>query len=115
MNTSIITSACVAFCALTLLSPGNTRAGWRGNNPTVDEHDGPHLVAVKGKKTDKEQRGAADDTDRSNSAGDCGRKRKCNDMSSCAEARHYLTDCGVHTLDRDGDGIPCESLCKKGR
>ncbi len=42
----------------------------------------------------------------------CGSKRTCGEMASCAEARHYLNDCGLSKLDRDGDGVPCESLCK---
>lgn len=46
------------------------------------------------------------------SGGACGSKSRCGDMSNCAEARHYLADCGVRSLDRDGDGIPCESLCR---
>lgn len=41
----------------------------------------------------------------------CAGKRRCGEMRSCAEARHYLTQCGVRSLDRDRDGIPCESLC----
>lgn len=41
----------------------------------------------------------------------CGSKRHCAQMSSCEEARYYFTQCGVKTLDRDGDGIPCENLC----
>lgn len=41
----------------------------------------------------------------------CGSKRLCKQMSSCAEARFYLNQCGLDRLDRDGDGIPCESLC----
>lgn len=45
-------------------------------------------------------------------AGTCGNKRTCGQMASCAEARHYLNDCGLSKLDRDGDGTPCESLCK---
>lgn len=40
-----------------------------------------------------------------------GDKFVCKDMDSCDEARHYLTRCGVRSLDRDGDGVPCESLC----
>lgn len=44
-------------------------------------------------------------------ATDCGSKRTCGQMANCAEARHYLNDCGLRRLDRDGDGIPCESLC----
>ena len=42
----------------------------------------------------------------------CGGKSRCGDMSSCAEAQFYLTQCGLNRLDRDHDGIPCESLCK---
>ena len=41
----------------------------------------------------------------------CGSKRHCAQMISCAEARFYLTQCGVKTLDRNRDGVPCESLC----
>jgi deoxyribonuclease-1 len=32
-------------------------------------------------------------------------------MSSCAEARYHLEQCGNGRLDRDNDGIPCESIC----
>lgn len=41
----------------------------------------------------------------------CGSKRHCSQMSSCNEAHFYLTHCGVKSLDRDGDGVPCEKLC----
>jgi len=41
----------------------------------------------------------------------CGSKRRCSQMSSCNEAHFYLTHCGVKSLDRDGDGVPCEKLC----
>lgn len=44
--------------------------------------------------------------------GICGSKRTCKDMSSCDEAKFYLTQCGLSRLDRDGDGIPCEKLCR---
>lgn len=43
--------------------------------------------------------------------GGCGGKRTCRDMATCAEANHYLKTCGVKSLDGDGDGIPCESIC----
>lgn len=43
--------------------------------------------------------------------GQCGTKWKCGQMDSCAEAVHYLNDCGVGRLDGDGDGVPCESIC----
>ena len=49
---------------------------------------------------------------RSNRSGfDCAGKSTCGQMTSCAEARFYLNSCGVKKLDRDGDGIPCESIC----
>jgi len=41
----------------------------------------------------------------------CGNKKHCSEMSSCAEARHYFTNCGIKALDGDGDGVPCEKLC----
>ncbi|MDF9391705.1 MULTISPECIES: thermonuclease family protein [Methylococcus] len=41
----------------------------------------------------------------------CGAKQRCAEMVSCEEARFYLSRCGVRTLDRDGDGTPCEELC----
>lgn len=40
----------------------------------------------------------------------CG-KRTCSQMTSCEEAKFHLTQCGVKSLDRDNDGIPCESIC----
>lgn len=43
----------------------------------------------------------------------CGEKRFCKEMSSCEEARYFLTECGVKGLDGDGDGRPCESLCSR--
>lgn len=42
----------------------------------------------------------------------CGDKKYCSQMHSCEEAQHYLTDCGVTSLDGNADGIPCASLCK---
>lgn len=41
----------------------------------------------------------------------CEGKRTCKEMNSCEEARFYLTQCGVKSLDRDNDGIPCENIC----
>lgn len=42
----------------------------------------------------------------------CGKKKYCKQMTTCAEARFYLTQCGLTSLDRDKDGIPCESICR---
>ena len=45
----------------------------------------------------------------------CGSKRTCKEMSSCEEAKYYLSRCGSARLDGDKDGLPCESLCGYGR
>jgi endonuclease YncB( thermonuclease family) len=42
----------------------------------------------------------------------CGAKKRCREMSSCEEAKHYFTQCGLKKLDGDSDGIPCEILCQ---
>ncbi|MGZ8945728.1 MAG: thermonuclease family protein [Methylococcaceae bacterium] len=42
----------------------------------------------------------------------CGSKRYCKEMASCEEAKFYLTQCGLSRLDGDGDGVPCEKLCR---
>jgi endonuclease YncB( thermonuclease family) len=42
----------------------------------------------------------------------CGAKRTCREMASCEEAKFYLTVCGLKRLDGDGNGIPCETLCR---
>jgi endonuclease YncB( thermonuclease family) len=42
----------------------------------------------------------------------CAGKRYCREMTSCAEAKFYLTVCGVRSLDGDKDGVPCEILCR---
>src|SRR5689334_3036099 len=42
----------------------------------------------------------------------CGSKHYCREMTSCAEARFYLNQCGLTRLDGDGDGVPCETLCR---
>ncbi|PKL11742.1 MAG: cold-shock protein [Spirochaetae bacterium HGW-Spirochaetae-6] len=40
-------------------------------------------------------------------------KKTCEQLKTCAEAKYLLEECDMKELDRDGDGIPCESLCKK--
>ena len=42
---------------------------------------------------------------------DCQAKRYCTQMKTCAEARAYLTQCNIQSLDRDKDGVPCKALC----
>ena len=45
--------------------------------------------------------------------GPCAAKRSCRAMTSCDEARFFLTQCGLTWLDGDKDGMPCEALCNK--
>lgn len=39
-------------------------------------------------------------------------KKRCTEMASCDEAKFYLTQCAVRTLDGNHDGVPCEKLCR---
>jgi endonuclease YncB( thermonuclease family) len=59
-----------------------------------------------------EQTPAADTSQEPDSGFRCGEKRTCGEMSSCAEAKFYLQQCGLTRLDRDKDGVPCETLCR---
>ena len=42
----------------------------------------------------------------------CRVKWKCGQMNSCDEARYQFHVCGLNRLDDDGDGVPCEKLCR---
>jgi Excalibur calcium-binding domain len=42
----------------------------------------------------------------------CGAKKTCKQMVSCDEAIFQLKSCGNKKLDRDGDGVPCNALCR---
>lgn len=46
-----------------------------------------------------------------NGTADC-RKTRCSEMRDCAEAKAVLQQCRVPSLDKDGDGVPCEALCR---
>ena len=81
-----------------------------------------NLMHVKGKsggksksKVSRSYKGKSSSNKRSFAGSNTGQyscgKRLCGQMNSCAEARFHLTQCNVKSLDRDRDGIPCESLC----
>ncbi len=42
----------------------------------------------------------------------CAVKKFCRDMTRCDEALFYLQQCGLRHLDKDNDGVPCETLCR---
>lgn len=52
-------------------------------------------------------------TNNSSTSYTCTPAKTCSSMSSCDEALYYLNTCWVTTIDWDGDGMPCESLCAK--
>jgi micrococcal nuclease len=42
----------------------------------------------------------------------CDCSKTCTQISSCDEAYFQLNSCDCKTRDNDGDGVPCESLCR---
>jgi hypothetical protein len=95
---------CVVLLALARVArahPGGLNAEGCPNNRKTGEY---HCHRAPSRPLRAESTGRA--------AGGCGDKRTCGEMSSCAEARHYLVDCGIGRLDGDGDGVPCEKLCR---
>lgn len=72
---------------------------------------------IRGKKQQTQQtvsHNVSTPKPKTTSAGEfqCSGKRTCKEMSSCAEALFYLNQCGVSRLDGDGDGTPCEKICR---
>lgn len=61
---------------------------------------------AEGRPSSRESARAENDRSR------CAKKRTCAEMESCEEARFYLNRCGLVRLDRNHDGVPCESLCR---
>lgn len=51
-------------------------------------------------------------TTEANSSYSCNQRKTCGQMARCAEAEYHLLQCGNSRLDRDGDGIPCEAICR---
>jgi endonuclease YncB( thermonuclease family) len=85
-----------------IMAPWDWRAARRAGNRSPD----PALTALPG---------AALGISASRSAsagGQCGTKRYCRQMNSCEEALFHLRTCGVRSMDGDGDGVPCEKLCR---
>jgi endonuclease YncB( thermonuclease family) len=62
----------------------------------------------------QDRRGNGSGLSRSTGVADvrCGTKQYCKQMDSCEEARFFLQQCAVSTLDADQDGTPCELLCQ---
>lgn len=43
---------------------------------------------------------------------ECNCSKLCSQMDGCEEAMYQLNTCGCSARDGDGDGIPCETLCR---
>ncbi|WP_025217073.1 excalibur calcium-binding domain-containing protein [Mannheimia varigena] len=67
-------------------------------------------TSEKAEKAKKPKETKKKNIEKSNSF-QCGGKRYCSQMNNCTEAKFYLRQCGVKSLDRDRDGVPCESIC----
>ena len=72
----------------------------------------PRSRATDSRASTPERRSSPSMSGNGQSAFTCGSKGTCGQMESCEEARYYLTNCGLSRLDGDGDGTPCESLCR---
>jgi len=42
----------------------------------------------------------------------CNVSKNCSQMTTCDEAYFYFNTGGKTSLDRDKDGVPCETICK---
>jgi len=84
----------------------NSRGLWSDASPV------PPWEFRRGAKSSASSEGNSAHADKSSSSGfSCGGKSTCGQMNSCEEAQFYLKKCGRSRLDRDHDGIPCESIC----
>ncbi|MEE9350814.1 MAG: thermonuclease family protein, partial [Thiotrichaceae bacterium] len=87
---------------------------WRkGNRPiSITKVSSKHKPTKKTAKKNETHRNKPTRKKASASKFSCSGKRFCRHMGSCAEAYFYLNQCGLGRLDRDKDGIPCESICR---
>lgn len=42
----------------------------------------------------------------------CNCSKTCDEIATCDEAFFQLEKCGCSIRDRDGDGIPCDTMCQ---
>lgn len=42
----------------------------------------------------------------------CNCSKLCGQIATCDEAYYQLNSCGCSARDADGDGVPCETLCR---
>ena len=71
----------------------------------ADDDPVPPWIWRKTKQSTDRQLGAIPEVE-------CGTKQSCAEMTSCEEAIAFLRQCKLTRIDGDGDGIPCEKLCR---
>lgn len=75
--------------------------------PVIAADESEKLEARKRSKRSRSARSSAG----SSSGGSCDNlPRNCSAAATCADAQRALK-CGMVKLDRDRDGVPCESIC----
>lgn len=80
---------------------------WRKAGRGAGKRDGADAAASPSAAVAADrQRGVEADADVQ-----CGSKRYCKEMTSCAEAKAFVSQCGLRGMDGDQDGVPCEKLC----
>ncbi len=85
---------------------------WRHAHPSSSHGNWGWLSWLKSWQYAQTTQQPAPITDRANLVPQCGIPKTCKEMANCEEARFYLERCGLKRLDNNGDGIPCESLCR---
>lgn len=93
---------------------------WAGPNPVApwqyrDAARGVSAPRLSGNRAPRIVRQQSPRPQTSTFSGRCAGKKYCAQMSSCAEAQFYLTQCGLSHMDGDGDGQACERLCWRGQ
>ena len=71
----------------------------------ADDDPVPPWIWRKTKQSNNRQLGAIPEVE-------CGTKQSCAKMTSCEEAIAFLRQCKLTRIDGDGDGIPCEKICR---
>jgi Staphylococcal nuclease homologue/Excalibur calcium-binding domain len=96
-----------SLLALEQEARGAKRGLWTDPNPIPpwEYRHGSTVGSVRRSKPEQMQT-------RANGSRQCGGKRYCSEMASCDEAKRYLSQCGLSRLDRNGNGVPCELLCR---
>ncbi|SFN10623.1 Endonuclease YncB, thermonuclease family [Formivibrio citricus] len=85
---------------------------WRHTRPSASHSQWGWLSWLKFWKSGHKQSKPAPIREGLSTPQQCGAKQYCKEMTSCEEARFYLEQCGLKQLDGNGDGVPCEALCR---